>query len=687
MFNNDGGKKQVYKFIKEIDIKEVKELLLNGGKSLFIAGVGKGKTYNFINVCKEIIKNNSDEYLTLFLTPTRTLSEQNGEQYNIHTVVSGINEIKSYDVNTIVYDKLDLIIDNIHRYQNKKIILIVDEAHELIYAKNYRNKTLERIKALEEIAHSIIHLTATPTANKTIYEYQNIIEVRDTQTIKKVNVIEVERNSKGETGEGIEKALINEVIKHFKADKKAIVQYNTHEGVNKIKNELEKIFPSKKISLMTSQTKELNKDFEYLIQNNKINENIDLVLCTSVLNAGINIKNKDIKLIYVINKNRSKLDLIKQFAGRTRCVNTSLTIIKYKNEDNQEQYIKSFEEELKEEFNKGLEIAKSKRNKLENILLFVTEETQGKNYIEGITFIKNYKSNKDPFSSCILYNEDKMCIEIDKELLLLEAINNISRRYNKLPSKQFEKLLKDFLKCDTVEFTKAKETEEGEEITQNINQSKKEDREKKKEFKTNIVEDFEALRDDNKEGLTDILKSKFEGEEVAILKDLINSKPLEVRELYNKIITNDEGQKILRSTRSVYKKYYDIYKDCIKDYIINKFNDKCFKAPLYRAFNNAFKNLDKLTDEEKQKYFTLGDIYLNIRFTLDSKKRKRLSQSDALEVYSIITRKKVKPLEDLTQKEKEKTLKTINKKVFSEMKLIYNIQKDNKGYKISSLIK
>lgn len=677
----------MYKFIKEIDIKEVKELLLNRGKSLVTAGVGTGKTYNFINVCKEIIKNNSDEYLILFLTPTKTLSEQNGEQYNIHTVISGINEIKSYDVNTVVYDKLDLIIDNIHRYKNRKIILIVDEAHELIYAKNYRNKTLKRIKALEEIAHSIIHLTATPTANKTIYEYQNIIEVRDTQTIKKVNVIEVERNSKGETGEGIEKALINEVIKHFKADKKAIVQYNTHEGLNKIKTELEKVFPSKKISLMTSQTKELNKDFEYLIQNNKINENIDLVLCTSVLNAGINIKNKDIELIYVINKNRSKLDLIKQFAGRTRCVNTSLTIIKYKNEDNQEQYIKSFEEELKEEFNKGLEIAKSKRNKLENILLFVTEETQGKNYIEGITFIKNYKSNKDPFSSCILYNEDKMCIEIDKELLLLEAINNVSRRYNKLPSKQFEKLLKDFLKCDTVEFTKAKETEEGEEINQNINQSKKEDREKKKEFKINFVEEFEMLQNDNKEDFIEILKSKFEGEEIATLKDLINFKTSEVRELYNKLITNNEGQKILRNTRIIYKKYHDIYKDCIKDYIINNFNDKCFKAPLYRAFNKAFRNLKKLTDEEKQKYFTLGDVYLNIRFTLDSKIQKRLSQGDILTVYSIITRKKVKPLEDLTQKEKEKTLKTINKKVFSEIKLIYNIQKDNKGHYISSLIK
>ena len=677
----------MYKLTKEIDIKEVKELLLNGGKSLFIAGVGKGKTYNFINVCKEIIKNNSDEYLTLFLTPTRTLSEQNGEQYNIHTVVSGINEIKSYDVNTIVYDKLNLIIDNIHRYQNKKIILIVDEAHELIYAKNYRNKTLERIKALEEIAHSIIHLTATPTANKTIYEYQNIIEVRDTQTIKKVNVIEVERNSKGETGEGIEKALINHVINRLKQNKKVIVQYNTHDGLNKIKTELVKVFPSKKISLMTSQTKELNEDFEHLIQNNKINDNIDLVLSTSVLNAGINIKNKDIELIYVIDKNGSKLDFIKQFSGRTRCVNTSFTIIKYKNEDSKEKYIKSFEEELKEEFNKGLEIALDKRNKLENILLFIVENSKGENYTQGITYIKNYKTNKSPFSSCILYNEDKMCIEIDKELLLLEAINNISRRYNKLPSKQFEKLLKDFLKCDSVEFIEVKETEEGEEITQNINQSKKEDREKKKEFKTNIVEDFKILQDDNKEGLTDILKSKFEGEEVAILKDLINSKPLEVRELYNKIITNDEGQKILRSTRSVYKKYHDIYKDCIKDYIINKFDDKCFKAPLYRAFNKAFRNLEKLTDEEKQKYFTLGDIYLNIRFTLDSKIQKRLSQNDILTVYSIITRKKVKPLEDLTQEEKEKTLKTINKKVFSEIKLIYNIQKDNKGYKISSLIK
>ena len=92
-------------------------------------------------------------------------------------------------------------------------------------------------------------------------------------------------------------------------------------------------------------------------------------------------------------------------------------------------------------------------------------------------------------------------------------------------------------------------------------------------------------------------------------------------------------------------------------------------------------------DEEKKKYFTLGDVYLNIRFTLDSKIQKRLSQSDILTVYNIITRKKVKPLEDLTQEEKEKTLKTINKKVFSEIKLIYNIQKDNKGYKISSLIK
>lgn len=675
----------MYKLTKEIDIKEVKELLLNGGKSLFIAGVGKGKTYNFINVCKEIIKNNSDEYLTLFLTPTRTLSEQNGEQYNIHTVVSGINEIKTFDVNTIVYDKLNLIIDNIHRYQNKKIILIVDEAHELIYAKNYRNKTLERIKALEEIAHSIIHLTATPTANKTIYQYKNIIEIMETQTIKKVNVIEVERNGKGETGNKIEKALINEVINRLRQNKKVIVQYNTHDGLNKIKTELVKVFPSKKISLMTSQTKELNEDFEHLIQNNKINNNIDLVLSTSVLNAGINIKNKDIELIYIIDKNGSKLDLIKQFAGRTRCVNTSFTIIKYKNEDSKEKYTKSFEEELKEEFNKGLKIAQRNQELLKDIYQKLGE-LSGNCIAESISIIKNFKNNGTPFSNCILFDE-KNLVHIDKELLLLESINNISRRYNKLPSKQFEKLLKDFLKCDSVEFVEVKETEEGEEITQNINQSKKEDRDKKKEFKINLVEEFKVLEDGKKEDLTEILKSKFEGEEVAILKDLINSKPLEVRELYNKIITNDEGQKILRSTRNVYKKYYDIYKDCIKDYIINKFDDKCFKAPLYRVFNKAFRNLEKLTDEEKQKYFALGDIYLNIRFTLDSKIQKYLPQNEILTVYSIITGKKVKPLEDLTQKEKEKTLKKINNKVFSEIKLIYNLSKTKDGYKISSLIK
>lgn len=659
-------------------LQELDKNLLQGGTYLFTAPTGVGKTHNIINLCKNILSKYNN-YLIILTTPTKLQAKQIGNTHKIHTVTSGINVIKTNNVNSVVYDKIDLILNNLSNFKNYKIILIVDEAHELINSIQYRATAIGQIKKLSKIAHTTLHITATPMSNKLIYNYNNIIEIEQTKAIENINILE---------GLNLEKEAISKAIKNLNEGKTTILQYNNHKKLNKIYRALKKLFPNKNIILFTAENKD-NEEFENLVQNNKLNDNVNLVLCTNVLNAGINIFNKNIELVYICN--RFNLDQLIQFAGRTRDIKTVLTIIKPKSQV--KPLIKNkYEKLLQDTYKTKLvecEEAKEKNNNIIRELKRInsnrepaTEETQNLLSKHIKAFCKSLV-NQDPNKSAnfLKYDEIRETFEIDKEALILSIINELGELFSHTNKSQFKELMRENLLSNINEINNNEENI-SQEIYKEIQEQEKQEKAKAKELEKEFKREVKTLREEEKRQLAELFNIKFKGEKEKIISVILESEtiPIRINQIYKKINEVSYGKKIINKLEKIFKNYSDIEEGCLYTYFLSNFNEDSLKEQKYISFNKIIPNIYDLNQDLNS--LELKE-YITIRKEFDLTKDERLNKKS---MQRKITKKNILNIYNNLHKEKKTTLTNrIVNQIVKEINLIYNLKNNN--LTISSLKK
>lgn len=658
----------VKKFLSE-HFELIKSHCYIGGNILLSAPTGVGKTYTFLNVGKEIIKETDGEFVFIFATPTRVQSEQNGSNYNVYTVISGVNDFRASQVNTVVYDKLNVILDNKHLLKGKKIIFVVDEAHELIYSKKYRKKALSLIKELSDMAYTTIHTTATPRGLEYIYKYDDILRFSKlSDSRQKVNLILDDEPLK---------MLTNLISQNLTINKKMIININDKNSITHLEEILKRIFENKKISVYTSESKD-DSDFRYLIEHNKLRDDIDLALCTNILNAGINIKNNDIELIYYTDSNKWNLDLIQQFAGRTRNNNSILTIIAKRAK---EEYRNDNQKTLEDIYKDWFQTLINRKRAIEKYYCDSLEFASKNNFefsFEGFeAFFKTFKyeEGKDKLNTCLQF-DDANILSIDKEKLIEMTLNKFDSQIlylNSIP--KIIETLSSALNSDVELLNFNEQYEQSEEIATKLKQSIADRKKETKELKQKIYETFVNFDEENRNNFTELLKMKILHEDKIIIESFKKSINKEVVELFEKI---EQHHNLLDKFSSVYRVNSNINPHCLSNFISSKFNNDVLMAIRYKHFNNIFSTLDVITPADAR---LIGQDYLTIRKTLEPHIQKNISLKQLTNLYNAINTpsKQVSSYKEISSKNLERFMFKIS--------CIFNIKLISNRYFISSLCK
>ena len=282
-------KKEVYSFINT----EVKEKLL-------VAPTGTGKTYTIIQFAKD-----NPELKLALLCPTQSLVKNIGKDYK--DVACG------YGAEFLDYNRFTNFIvttyDSIEKLEGMDYVFI-DEGHQMASDGSYR-KVIAKIL---ESDFKKVFISATPEIIEDYIQTQLVFDI-----------IRPKQKAKIFSGKYNIKHTISDIITNNKGINKTIlIRINSKEVIEEVyesfkpmlKDRIARIYSDEKNVLYDNQ----NID---VIDNLKVGKfsNVDVVLCTSIYDAGLSFKvDRDIKAYAVSNNTQmmpNPVDMI-QFLARVR---------------------------------------------------------------------------------------------------------------------------------------------------------------------------------------------------------------------------------------------------------------------------------------------------------------------------------------------------------------------------------
>ena len=259
-----------------------------GTTQLLIAPTGSGKTNSTINILKKL------NIKSIFIVPNATNVEQIMKDYDIpgaYGDLSAEDQLTKGPVVAMTWDKFTQLKD----IDLSEYIAIVDEIHQT-FTDMYREKKIKGLYDMLPKCKGRVDITATP--NKLdfgIYEFISEYK-QEAQTKYKVKLYS-----------NINDDLILDIIN--KSNKAAVLKNDTRDL------ELIKLKTDKKADVICSDTKDNSKTY-FEIVNNSTMKDIDVLLNTSVIVAGVNIYEPNITDVIVIGI--KDIATIKQYVARFR---------------------------------------------------------------------------------------------------------------------------------------------------------------------------------------------------------------------------------------------------------------------------------------------------------------------------------------------------------------------------------
>ena len=278
---------------------------------LLCGDVGYGKTEVAI---RGAFKACMDQKQVAYLVPTTILAQQQYDSFKERMEkfpirVALLNRFKTKKEQTEIAKKIkqgeiDVVIGT-HRLLSKDIefknlgLLIIDEEHR------FGVKDKEKIKELKTNV-DVLTMTATPIP-RTLH--MSILGIRDMSVI-----YEPPQNRKPvqtyvlEYDDEIVKEAITKELEH---EGQVFYLYNNVEGIERKANKLQELVPEAKIGI--AHGKMTGRELEEIMQD-FINKKINVLVCTTILESGIDIPNAN--SIVVENADRLGLAQLYQIRGR-----------------------------------------------------------------------------------------------------------------------------------------------------------------------------------------------------------------------------------------------------------------------------------------------------------------------------------------------------------------------------------
>ena len=322
---------------------------------LLCGDVGYGKTEVAIRLAFKAVM---DQKQVAYLVPTTVLANQQYEEFKTRMSefainVELLNRFRTTKEQENVIKKLKLgeidIVIGTHRILSKDVefkdlgLLIIDEEHR------FGVKDKEKIKQLKNSV-DVLTMTATPIP-RTLH--MSILGIRDMSVIYEPpqNRRPVQTYVLEYDDEVVKEAITREIERNGQV----FYLYNKVEGIEKKANEVSKLVPEAKVGF--AHGKMTGKELEQIMMD-FIQKKIDLLVCTTILESGIDIPNAN--TIIVENADRLGLAQLYQIRGRVgRSDRQAYAYITYKREkllsevaDKRLKAIKEFTE-----FGSGFKIA------------------------------------------------------------------------------------------------------------------------------------------------------------------------------------------------------------------------------------------------------------------------------------------------------------------------------------------
>lgn len=596
--------------------EDLKIYLVKKGKYLVIAPTGGGKTYTVINGFNELSRIYKDYYF-IIACPNRVQNEQNEKSYphcEIYSLVGGNKVHEDRTKISMVYEKANEIIDNHFINENMKIVLVIDEAHELIYSdkKDFRHKAISQLEELESKCHTVMHLTATPRPNLYLYEYDDIVKFepinrKDINNIGKFLALRSPDSKQ---------TLCDSIKKFLSQNYKILLHYNNIEDSRNLQVLLQENFKGKKISLYNSN-RETTRQEEYkrihksITEDSLIPGDIDILITSSKITNGTNINNKGfIPIMYVDSKIHFNLDMAEQFYPRLR-EGTDLALLIYQDTEGKGDIIK-LDDIIKSETEKaecGIKAIEFTFNMMKQCTDEPSKEI--KKLLDANKW--SYKVGTNLYSF-IEYDEEKDTVFINKKKLVRYCIG-VSDTSLLNDSQELLKKLESRIKADTLSC--GIDLPGANKDSQKLKESKANKKASKKEYKEEKISELKTMiqDEDNKKILkTYLTQYKDESEDLKLkltkssmaedLRELVDE--LEQEEtIFKSILRVCESNRIHTDTES--------FRETLSIYIDSGLDEIEFKNRLYVHWNNLdFKVFTSIQNE-----------YTTIRRTLDEVKDKQ----------------------------------------------------------------
>ncbi|MGX8128462.1 DEAD/DEAH box helicase family protein [Clostridioides difficile] len=420
-------RQETHKIKKYIDEKKsgVYNAIARAGAGetvLLIAETGTGKSYSFINALKKM------NMKALFILPNSANVEQAMKEYNLpgaHDLMSATKALKEGNLSVFTWDKTEQLLN----MDLSEYIIVVDEIHQT-YTDSYRKKAIKNLNNVVSKCKGRIDITATPTKLEfQIYDY--IIEY-----IK-------EKNTKYDVRlyDNINKDKIIEILNK---SKNSAVLYNSKKDLKYI-DEL----TTKKSDIVHADIKVKSELYKRIIQHSDMGE-YEVLLNTTTILAGVNIKNKDITDIVIVGFKDPAT--IKQYVARFRDLKRVRVHI-FNNFKETEGGNKVYK------VNNIIGINFKRANKLKELYNELNSKRTTGFEVVGIDLM--------PFSldSNVYYSIKNKCYEIDKLFIIS---NTYSRYYDSRSIASLKVLLEEYFKDVKIENIE----EQSQETTQQIKEYK-----------------------------------------------------------------------------------------------------------------------------------------------------------------------------------------------------------------------
>lgn len=607
-------------------------------------------------------------------------NEQNEKSYphcEIYSLVGGNKVHEDRTKISMVYEKANEIIDNHFINENMKIVLVIDEAHELIYSdkKDFRHKAISQLEELESKCHTVIHLTATPRPNLHLYEYDDVVKFEpiNRKDINNVGKFLALRSPDSK------QTLCDSIKKFLSQDYKILLHYNNIEDSRNLQVLLQENFKGKKISLYNSN-RETTRQEEYkrihksITEDSLIPNDIDILITSSKITNGTNLNNKGfIPIMYIDSKIHFNLDMAEQFYPRLR-EGTDLALLIYQDTEGKGDII-NLNDIIKSETKKAECGVKSIEFTL-NIMKQNAEEPikEIKKLLDANKW--SYKVGTNIYSF-VEYDEEKDVVFINKKRLVRYCIGasdtSLLNDSQELLKKLESRIKTNNLSCGIDLPGASKDSQKLQESKANKKASKKEYREEK------ISELKEKIQSDNNKKIlkTYLTQYKDEAEDLK-LKITKSNMEDDLRELIDEL---EQEETIIKSILRVCENNRihtdtESFRETLSIYIDSGLDEIEFKNRLYVHWNNMdFKN-----------FIAVHNDYTTIRRTLDEVKDKQGRLTEQIQFD--LCRKLFPKLKYADSKKLRPGQKS---KLLQELERVYNLieikTKREKSLRVSSLKK